>query len=104
MLGGVKDENGNYAFNIGQYTITEENAQKAAKFYEDYIEIKTPVSFDEYLGKSNGSIDISGADTSLKVGATYSANGYMFALESVIEYAEAFHKSKDIGKIGKVGA
>lgn len=100
--GGVGDAmlDGSLNFNIGEYTITAAKAELAEAFYHDYIEIAEPVPFEAYAAYANDSFLIGEVDDAIKVGATYTANGYMYAINSVIAYAKAYHQSLKAGKVG----
>jgi len=93
----VKDANGNPVLQgFASFMEYYPGGTKPAKeFYEKYIKVDSPVSFDEYLGHFNDSF-IEVNEEVVKTNVTYSANGYMFMVNKAIEYAKY---DQTIGKV-----
>lgn len=58
----------------------------AVAFYNKYIKVESPVSFDVYTSYKNGSfLELGEGD--IRTGVSYTANAYMYLMNTVIEYA-----------------
>lgn len=98
--GGVGDamlDPDNVQFNFNFISIA--NAAIAAQFYEKYIEVEEPVPFETYTKFDSTSFDITDVDKELKTGATYTAKGFMYAINRVIEFATYENNAKTAGKV-----
>ena len=88
--------------NKDAYSSYMQNVDKAVEFYNNYVKIDSPKSFDEFTKVKYTSFGNKDAYTDeefvIHVGATYTAMGYMVMMQSVIDYAIAEHTS---GKVGK---
>ena len=91
----VSDKGGS-ASNYFEYM---NNKEKAVAFYNNYIKIDNPVSFDAFTKELYTSyLDVTAltdpeGGAPIHVGATYTALGYVTLMQRVIEYAEAEHTS-----------
>ena len=79
---------------------TDEQIAKCLEFYEKYVKVTTPLKFSEVVNVSSGTINTNQSSTDLSIGCTYTTNGYMYALESVVEYAFAYHNYENVGRVG----
>ena len=79
--------------------LSDEAAMKLLNFYATYVNITTPVPFSTYEKYNTQTALIDTVNSDLHVGATYTANGFMYMMNRVIEYAQYYHQSLSAGKV-----
>ena len=79
--------------------LSDEAAMKLLNFYATYVNIITPVPFSTYEKYNTQTALIDTVNSDLHVGATYTANGFMYMMNRVIEYAQYYHQSLSAGKV-----